>query len=255
MRIVAIANQKGGTGKTTTAVNLGAVLGELGRRVLLVDLDPQGNATDWIGGRKGEPGAWTLLVDNARVEAVVTTTSLPGVDLIPASPWLFGIERALAGTVGAEMILRRQLRGMAPDRWDYVLIDCPPTLGLLTVGALAAAHRVLAPVEAHVMALAGLAQLLQTVELVRERLNPDLSWSGFLLCRVDARTRHALEVAEKLREYFPDQVFQTVIRENVRLAECFSFKKPITVYDPRASGAEDFRALGQEFLMREEGLR
>lgn len=252
MRVVAVANQKGGTGKTTTAVNLAAVLGELGRRVLVLDLDPQGSATEWLGARPGGPGAWGLLVEDAPLDGVIQATALPGVDLVPASPWLVGAERALAGTVGAEVILRGRL-AHTRDRWDYVLIDCPPTLGLLTVMALAAAHRVLAPVEAHVMALAGLARLIQTVELVRERLNPDLRWSGFLLCRVDARTRHAAEVAEKLREYFPDQVFRTVIRENVRLAECFSFKKPITLYDPRAPGAEDFRALGREFLLREEG--
>jgi len=253
VRVVAIANQKGGTGKTTTAVNLAAVLAEMGRRVLLMDLDPQAHATAWMGGRTDGPGAWALWVEGARLEDVVVPTAFRGVDLVPASTWLVGTERALAGTVGAEMILRQKLTAGPPDRWDYVLIDCPPTLGLLTVGALAAADRVLAPVAAHVMALAGLAQLLQTVELVRERLNPGLTWSGFLLCRIDARTRHALEVAEKLREYFPEQVFRTVIRENVRLAECFSFKKPITLYDPRSHGAEDFRALGREFLLREEG--
>jgi chromosome partitioning protein len=145
------------------------------------------------------------------------------------------------------------LERLAPDRWDYVLIDCPPTLGILTVNALAAARELLVPVEAHVMALSGLAQLLHTVEVVRDRLNPELKVTGILACRVDSRTRHAREVVERLRDRSGNLVYRTVIRENVRLAECPSFGQPITQYDPKSAGAADYRALAQEIMDQERG--
>lgn len=245
MRIMACVNQKGGSGKTTTAVNLSAALGERGRRVLLLDLDPQASATAWLGVADAGRGLLDALSDRAHLGDLVRPTPAPGVEIIASSAWLVGAEKALAGEVGAETILRGQLRQLEP-RWDYILIDCAPTLGILTVSGLAAAHQILVPVEAHVMALSGLAQLLQTVTIVRERLNPELEVAGIVACRVDARTRHALEIVEQLRQRFGALVYRTVIRENVRLAECPSFGQPITQYDTRSTGARDHRALAGE---------
>ena len=252
MRKIAIANQKGGSGKTTTSVNLAAALGERERRVLVIDLDPQHSATAWFGVRNPGKGLYGLFVDNGNLDGVIQETGVTGVDLAPSTAWLMGVERILAAEVGAEQILRRNLAKLPADRWDYVLIDCPPTLGILTINALAAVEELLVPVEAHVMALSGLAQLLHTVEVVKERINADLKVSGILACRVDARTRHAREVVEQLRERNGKVVYQTVIRENIRLAECPSFAQPITQYDSKSSGAADYRALAEEIINQEQ---
>lgn len=252
MRCIAITNQKGGSGKTTTAVNLAAALGEKKRQVLLLDLDPQCSATSWYGLKHTDKGIFNVFIGNGNVLDIISETNVPNVAVIPASPWLVGIEKVLAGEVGAETILRRQLQHLPPDRWDYVLIDCPPALGILTINAFAAVREVLVPVEAHVMALEGLAHLLQTVNVVKERLNPELVIAGILACRVDGRTRHAHEVVEQLRGRFGNLVYNTVIRENVRLAECPSFGKPITQYDPRSYGAQDYRALAAEVIRQEK---
>jgi chromosome partitioning protein len=254
MRTIAIANQKGGSGKTTTAVNLAAALGEQGRRVLMVDLDPQHSATSWFGIKNAGKGVLGLFTEDGNITEFLQATGVPGVEVVPSSSWLVGMEKILAGELGAETLLRRQLELLGQDRFDYVLLDCPPTLGILTVNALTAVRELLVPVEAHVMALSGLAQLLRTVELVKERLNPDLRVCGILACRVDSRTRHSREVVERLRERPGDLVFKTMIRENVRLAECPSFGRPITQYDPKSAGAADYRALAQE-IMAQEGDR
>ncbi len=252
MRLFAITNQKGGSGKTTTAVNLAAALGEKKRRVLLMDLDPQCSATSWLGLKNTDKGVFSVFIGNGNVLDIISETNVPNVAVIPASPWLVGVEKALAGEVGAETILRRQIQRLPHDRWEYLVIDCPPALGILTINALAAVREVLVPVEAHVMALEGLAHLVQTVDVVRERLNPELEIAGIVACRVDGRTRHAQEVVEQLRGRFGNLVYNTVIRENVRVAECPSFGKPITQYDPRSYGAADYRALAAEVIRQEQ---
>lgn len=249
MRTVAVAMQKGGSGKTTTTVNLAAALAEKGKRVLVVDVDPQANATSWFGVRDPGKGIFASFCENGSLSDILVRTGTEGVDLVPSSAWLVGAEKALAGEVGAETLLRRRLRAVAAS-YDTALIDTPPTLGVLTVGALVAADEVLVPVEAHVMALNGLAQLLQTVDAVRDRLNEGLRILGVAACRVDMRTRHSQEVVDELRKRFPAETFRTVIRENVRLAEAPSFGQPVTAYDTRSAGAEDHRALAAEVLGR-----
>ncbi len=251
MRILAIVNQKGGSGKTTTAVNLAAALGERDRNVLLIDLDPQASASMWLGIADGGKGLLDAIAGSGELPELIQTTMAPGVSIIPCSTWLAGAEKLLAAERGAETLLKKRLQAIEHGRFDYCLIDCPPTLGVLTINALTAAHEVLIPVESHVMALAGVAQIHATVDVVRTRLNPSLAITGILACRVDARTRHSLEVVERLRERFQGLVYRTVIRENIRLAECWSFAKPITQYDSFCYGARDYRDLAGEVLKQE----
>jgi chromosome partitioning protein len=249
MRTVVVAMQKGGSGKTTTAVNLAATLAETGKRILLVDVDPQANATSWYAVRNVGKGIFACLCENTRIDAIITHTSTARVDVAPASTWLVGAERTLAAEVGAEMLLRRRLRDVV-DRYDVALIDTPPTLGILTVAALVAADQVLVPVAAHVLALNGLAQLMDTIATVRDRLNDRLDMLGIVPCRLDSRTRHGPEVVAELRKRFPVETFATAIRENIRLAEAPSFGQPITGYDTKSTGADDYRALAREVLTR-----
>jgi chromosome partitioning protein len=249
MRTIAVTNQKGGSGKTTTVVNLAAALAELRRRVLVIDLDPQASASAWFGQTITDRGVLEVFTENVHLAALVAKTDVPGVDVIPASPWLMSVEKATAGEVGAETIFRRAL-GKLPASWDDVLVDCPPSLGFLAVAALVGCREVLVPVEARVMALAGVAALVQTVERVRERLNPSLSIGAILACRVDTRTNLSRDVVEQLRQRFGSLMLQTVIRENVRLAEAPSFHQPITTYAGDSAGAEDYRAAARELVRR-----
>jgi chromosome partitioning protein len=253
MRTIAIANHKGGSGKTTTAVNLAAALAELNRRVLLLDLDPQASASRWLGANNGAAGAADLLGASAELVAVVTPTAWAGLELVPASAALAGTERLLAREVGAETILRRRFERAPTNAWDYLLIDCPPAPGLLTLNALAAASELLLPVETHVMGLQGVAQLMDTLALVRDRLNPRLELTGIVACRVDARTRHAQDVVNELCARFGGLVYASRIRESVRLAEAPSFGQPILQYDGRSAGAIDYRSLAREVLHQEKG--
>jgi len=253
MRAIAIVNQKGGTGKTTTAVNLAAALAEKGRNVLLIDLDPQYSTTTWYAVTNPGRGVFDLFAEqeSTQLKDLFHKTATPNVTLVASSAWLVGAEKALSSEPGAETILREKIGELAPGSFAYVLIDCPPTLGILTVNALTAVREVLVPVECHVMGLQGLAQLLQTVDVVRKRLNPDIAITGILPCRVDQRTNHSLEVVEKLRSRFPDITYTTVIRENIRLAECPSMGEPITTFAPSSSGAEDYRRLADEIIGQE----
>ncbi len=252
MRTLAVTNQKGGSGKTTTAVNLAAALGEKGQRVLVVDLDPQASASAWLGVKATDDrGLFEVFTQNGNLADLVHETSVSGVELVPASAWLANVEKALAGEVGAEVLLREAVATL-PDRWDFVFVDCPPALGLLTVSALCAVQEVLVPVEASAMALAGLASLLKTVDRVRDRLNPGLSVSAVLVCRVDSRTNLSRDVVDHLRERFGDLVLRAVVRESVRLREAWSFAQPVTLYDPTGHRAEDYRAAAAELLEASE---
>ena len=243
MRTIAVVNQKGGTGKTTTTVCLGAALAGMGKRVLLIDLDPQYSTTTWLATRPVGRGVFELFdaPEETALADLVQQTATDGLWLVGASTWLIGVET----------ILRDKIAELEPGRFDYVLVDCPPTLGVLTVNALTAAPEVIVPVECHVMGLQGLAQLVQTVERVRKRLNPALRIAGIVPCRLDQRTNHGPETVAKLRERFPGETFRTAVRENVRLAECPSMGEPITAYAPASSGAEDYRALAGEVIEQE----
>lgn len=251
MRRLAVTNQKGGSAKTTTAVNLAAALAEEGRSVLFIDLDPQGNATSWLGLGKPEKGAFELLTGTVPGPALIQPTAIENVSCIPATAELSGAERALAREIGAESTLRRRLAGLAGD-YDYLVIDTPPTFGMLTLNALAAVEELVVPVEAHVLALAGVAQLLETVLMINERLNPGLAIAGIVACRVDLRTRHSADVAESLRKTFGSRMYDVAIRENVRLAEAPSFHQPITRYAPQSTGAADYRTLAREVIAQEQ---
>ena len=250
MRRIAVINEKGGSGKTATAVSLAACLAERGRRVLLVDLDYQGGATKWCACE--EAGAGSALFDALTDEGhdlEVRSSKIPGVDLIGSSPKLAGIDRAMAHVVGAEGNLRDALDRLPRDRWDVVLMDCPPARGMMSVSALIACGEVLAPVEASYLGLEGLATLCGTIAMVQKRLNRRLTLGTVLACRVDG-TNDAKDNVTLLRERFPDVTLDTVIRQNVRLREAVAAGIPITTYDPRSLGAQDYRDAAAELLAR-----
>jgi len=248
-RIVAIANQKGGVGKTTTAVNLSAAVAQRGRRVLLLDLDPQANATSGVGLPRGDRAAtsYDLLVGERPLPELIRSSEVPGLDVIPAVPELAGAEVELVGEAGWERILSNRIRDL-PTTYDYVFIDSPPSLGLLTVNALVAAHSVLIPLQCEYYALEGLSHLLDTIRLIRERLNASLEIEGILLTMYDGRLNLSIQVAEDARRYFGGKVYATMIPRNVRLGEAPGFGKPITVYDPTCIGAMSYFNLAEEVL-------
>ncbi len=251
MRKIAIINQKGGSGKTTTAVNLAATLAEKKRNVLLIDLDPQASTSSWFGQSRDAKGLFELFTNKTNINDIIMHTDNERIDLIPSSSWLMGLEKRLAQEVGAETILKQKFHELKKRTWDYLIIDCPPTLGILTINALTAVQEIIVPVEARIMALAGLVQLLQTISVIKERLNPKLRISGIVPCRVDLRTNHAKEVVKELRSNFKGKMFKTAIRENIKLAEAPSFTQPITEYDNKCNGAHDYRLLAREVIKQE----
>ncbi len=251
MRTIAVMNQKGGSGKTTSAVNLAACLGELGKRVLVLDIDAQGNASKHLGvNQDGGKGLLEVFTDARDLAELAVTSSAPGVDIVPSSEWLSAADRILASEVGAELALRTALERLSKRAWDFVLVDCPPSLGLLVVASLTACAEVLIPVEALPYGLDGLAKIAKTIERVRERLNPSLRIAGVLPCRCDGRLRVSAEVIDGIRQHFPADIFETVIRTNVRLSEAPSHRKPITLYDRASTGATDYAAAARELLER-----
>jgi chromosome partitioning protein len=247
-RIYALANQKGGVGKTTTAINLAACLAEAGQRALVIDLDPQANATSGLGARANGVSSYDLL-DGAPLAELTRPTRFPNLDLVPAKPDLAGAVVELARRDDADRYLADALAG-ATDAWDFVFLDCPPSLGPLTVNALAAADRVLVPVQAEYYALEGLAQLVESVELIRVRLNPRLRIGGVLLTMVDGRTRLAAEVSDEVRRHFGELVFSTVVPRSVRLAEAPSHGLPAIAYDRRSPGADAYWKVAMELVDR-----
>ena len=252
--VVSVVNQKGGVGKTTTSLSLAAYLAELGKFVLLIDLDPQANATSGLGiDYKNIPaGIYEALIGTMRMRDVMMQTAHEGLKIIPATPALAGATVELVTAEEREYFLRKAMLEVRND-FDYVIIDNPPSLGMLTINGLAAAESILIPVQAEYYALEGLGQLLSTVDLVREGINPNLNVMGAIITMYDARTRLSQEVLEELYKYFPDKIFRSVIPRSVRLAEAPSFGKSILHYDPTSKAAKAYERLAREFLMREEG--
>ncbi len=255
-KIIAIANQKGGVGKTTTTINVAASLAYRGLRVLCVDLDPQGNASSGLGVDKAHVPASTydVLINSVPIDKAVVTTSMTGLTLVPSNIQLAGAEVELVSAASREYILKSALKPLAPY-YDYILIDCPPSLGLLTLNALTAADRVMVPIQCEYYALEGVGQLMNTVQLAKNHLNPDLAVEGVVLTMLDGRTNLGMQVADEVRKYFRSKVYDTIIPRNVRLGEAPSFGLPIILYDARCIGAQAYLALADEIIERNGGKK
>ena len=253
-KAIAIFNQKGGVGKTTTNINLGASLARLGKKVLIVDIDPQGNTTSGIGVSKRalSDTVYELLIqDDYDTQKAILKTGVKGLDVIPANVDLAGAEIELVAIEGREKRLKEAIDKVR-NKYDFIFIDCPPSLGLLTINSLTAVDSVLIPIQCEFYALEGVSQLMSTIELVKKSLNHDLEIEGVVLSMFDGRTNLAIQVVQEVKKYFGSTVYSTVIPRNIRLAEAPSFGMAITEYDPRSKGAKAYRAFAEEFLRREE---
>jgi chromosome partitioning protein len=250
-KVFAVANQKGGVGKTTTAVNLGAYVAENGKRVLLIDMDPQANATSSLGYDKRhiDLTMYDVMINNVPLSEMVIVTDRVGLDLAPAGLALAGAEVELVGLPKREYRLALALKQVL-DRYDYVFVDCPPSLGLLTVNALTAASGAVIPIQCEYLALEGLSQLLGTIKRIRERLNPSLAVMGVVMTMYDSRTLLSAQVVNEVRTYFPHEIFNTIIPRSVRLAEAPSYGQSIFEYDGSSRGAQAYRALAAELMAR-----
>jgi chromosome partitioning protein len=247
-KIVVFANQKGGVGKTTTAVNLGAYLAEAGKRVLLVDFDPQSNTTSSVGAKKDQPGIYELIMGKTDPSAAIQSCSVKNLFIIASNIDLTGASVELVDQQEREYFLKKSLLPLAAD-YDYVFIDCPPSLGLLTLNGLVAADFVIIPLQCEYFALEGLSLLLKTVNRVQKALNKELKIGGILFTMYDSRTRLAHDVVQEVTGYFKEKVFRTIIPRNVRLSEAPSFAKPISQYDPECIGARSYQKLAEEVLL------
>ena len=253
-RIIAIANQKGGVGKTTTSINLASALAEKGKKVLVIDTDPQGNTTSGFGIDKNEIDhtIYELMIGECSIDEVITKNvvkGIDGVDIIPSNVNLAAVEIELIDSDNKEYILREAISGIRDD-YDFIIIDCPPSLSMLTVNAMTTANTVLVPIQCEYYALEGLSQLVHTVNLVKDRLNPELDMEGVVFTMFDSRTNLSLQVVENVKEHIQENVYKTIIPRNIRLAEAPSYGLPINVYEPKSAGAEAYRLLANEVIDR-----
>lgn len=248
-RIIAIANQKGGVGKTTTSINLSACIAAKGKKVLVIDIDPQGNTTSGYGIEKNEieNTIYELILGDCSIEDCILKEIMPNVSILPSNVNLAAAEIELIGVEKKEYILRNEV-DWVKDRYDFIIIDCPPSLSLLTVNAMTAADSVLVPIQCEYYALEGLSQLIHTVNLIKERLNPDLEMEGVVFTMYDSRTNLSAQVVENVKNHLNQKIYKTVIPRNIRLAEAPSYGRPINIYDPKSAGAESYMALADEVI-------
>lgn len=248
-RTIAIANQKGGVAKTTTAVNLSACMAAKGKKVLLIDIDPQGNATSGVGVNKEQVNhcIYDVLINNVPIESLIINTEIKGLQIVPATIQLAGAEIELVSAISREVKLKKAVEQIK-EKFEYILIDCPPSLGLLTLNALTAADSLIIPIQCEYYALEGLGQLMNTYELVKKHLNPSLSIEGVLLTMFDARTNLSIQVVDEVKAHFKNKVYSTIVPRNIRLSEAPSHGKPIITYDPKSRGAEVYQDLAKEVI-------
>jgi chromosome partitioning protein len=256
-RIITIANQKGGVGKTTTAINLATALAAIGENVLVIDLDPQGNASTGLGIERKERrlSSYDLLTNSATLEEIVVPTAVPNLSIVPSTMDLLGVEMEISSASYRVLRVKKALQSDAARRYSYVLIDCPPSLNLLTINAMVAAHSILVPLQCEFFALEGLSQLLETVGQVRQTLNPALDIQGIVLTMYDARNNLAQQVVADVREHLGDKVYTTLIPRNVRVSEAPSYGKPAIIYDLKCAGSQAYLQLASEVIQRERRRR